>query len=222
MEEKAVTWPRPLQLVKSSKGSLRCVQACMVMAVKSALNRDITMKEAETMSGHVEGKETWPYQMMLALADLGLNVTSVERLDPKAFVADIEAELRRVLGNNEETIQYILGITDVEAETARVQAFIEHPRISYEVRAPSVDDLYDGVLRGELPLVTLDYGVLHQTGDYEGHMVVVSGVGPDYVEIYDPGPPGDAAKKVSPSLIQAAIDSPTEGVGAITFVRAQP
>lgn len=215
-----IKWPRPIELVKSTKGSLRCVQACMMMAVKTTLGREITMQDAEQMSGHIEGRETWPYQMMLSIADLGLHITSIDRLDPRGFVGDLEDELRRVLGDNEDDIRYILSITDVEVETQRVRAFIGHPRISYEVRAPALEDLRAGLSRGALPLVSLDYGELHQTGEgYEGHMVIVSGANQEFVEVFDPGPPGDAARRVPAATFLAAMNSPSEGVGAITLVR---
>lgn len=217
--DEVIRWGRPIELVKSPKGTLRCTQASMIMAIKTTLGREISMEEAERLSGYIEGRETWPYQMMLSLADLGLHVTSIETLNPEALVADFEREERRVLGDNEEVIQYILSITDIPAETKRIKTFIDHPNASFEVRAPTVDDLHVALKGGALPLVSLDYGVLHQTGEgYEGHMVVVSGVGPDYVEVFDPGPPGDIWN-VPIGRFQAALDSPTEGTGAMVMLR---
>jgi len=112
----------------------------------------------------------------------------------------------------------IISETDCEAERNRAQKCVESKLISFEVRSPVVADVVEGIKSGHLPLVSLDYGLIHQTGMYEGHMVVASGVSDLGVELYDPGPPGESALVVSLEKLDAAIHSPMPDGGAVALL----
>lgn len=223
MTETAVlTWRAPassIELVKSPKSSLHCLQACMIMAIKSITGKSLDMIEAERLTGYVKGRDTWAYQMYLSMAELGLRIESIEIFDPRTVVSDFRSEIRRVFPDD-DTANYIIHETDLVTEATRAKRCLENPNIDFVVRAPDMEDIRRGLTAGHLPLVSLDYGALHCTGEgFEGHMIIVSTLGPDFVEIYDPGPPGDAARRVSVKAFEAALHSPHEESGTVILVR---
>lgn len=208
---------QPIELISSERGSLHCLQASFMMTVHSMLGRNITWEEAESLTGYVEGRDTWPYAMFLSAADMGLSIHSIEIFDPEVMADDPAKEVRRVFGPGEIADAVIAGM-DVAYESDLAARCLKDPRISFEVRVPDGRDIEKGIRNDRLALVSLDYGLLHATGEYEGHMVLVSGIDDDRAEIFDPGPPGDAALLVSRGDLDATMHSPTENAGAVILV----
>lgn len=208
---------QPIELIINERGSLHCLQASFMMTVHSMLGRDITWEEAENLTGYVEGRDTWPYAMFLSAADMELSIHSIEIFDPEAMANDPAKEVRRVFGPGEIADAVIAGM-DAPHESDLAARCLRNPRISFEVRVPDGRDIETGIRNDRLALVSLDYGHLHATGEYEGHMVLVSGIDDDQAEIFDPGPPGDAALLVSREDLDASIHSPMEQAGAVILV----
>ncbi len=208
---------KPIELISSDRGSLHCLQASFMMTVHSMLGRDITWEEAERLTGYVEARDTWPYAMFLSAADMGLSIHSIEIFDPEVMAVDPAKEVRRVYGPGEIAEAVIAGM-DVAYESDLAARCLRNPRISFEVRVPDGRDIETGIRSDRLALVSLDYGLLHATGKYEGHMILVSGIDDDRAEIFDPGPPGDAALLITREDLEASMHSPTEITGAVILV----
>jgi len=212
------TLVRPVTLVESKEGSLHCLQAAFLMAANAFGIDSLGWPEAERLTGYVAGRETWPYEMFLSLADLGFEVVSIEVIDPRAMSSDPAAEIKRVFGDG-EIGQAIIGFTDLDNERHRAERCLTRDEITFEVRPPSAKDVVNGISTGYLPIANVDYGRLHSSTDYEGHFVVVSGAGAGEVEIFDPGPSSDAARLVTTSLFESALHQPHDDSGMVILIR---
>lgn len=210
----------PLVLIKNEPGALHCAQDCMIMAIYSIKGQKFTMEEAEKLTGYVKGRDTWPYEMYLSFSKMGILTKSIEIVDPKNFVKDPEKEIKRVWPG--KIGDYIINETDLELEKNRIKQCLESSDIVFEVRQPTAVDIMEALKTGWLPMVSLDYGKLHNTNEgYEGHLVIISGMDDKTVELYDPGPPGDEALLVSIEKLKTAIQSPTNESGAVILIKAK-
>lgn len=207
----------PIELISSEGGSLHCLQASMIMAVRALLDKRLTLSEAESLTGYVAGRETWPYEMFLSLSRMGIKVTSIEIIDPVAMASNIEGELRRVYGDG-ESLSAVLAITDLEVESKRAKRCVEDANVEFEVRTPSAQDVIQAITRNKLPIAAVEYGYLHGTSSTEGHFVLVSGAGDRAVEIFDPGPPGDAGREVTIEAFEEALHKPTDESGMVILL----
>lgn len=208
----------PLTLVASAPGSLHCVPAAVMMAVRSITGRELSWGEAEELTGYVPGRGTWPYETCLSLArEFGLSSRIIEILDPEGILNDPLSEIQKAVGDP-ELARAELQDMDVEAEQERIRRCLENPMITFDVHSPTTEDVEIGIDEGWLPLVSLDYAILNQSDRFESHRVVVSGVSDDRFEIFDPGPPGDAARIITRRVLDRAIHSPVQTSGAITLV----
>jgi hypothetical protein len=207
----------PVELVSSERGSLHCLQASFMMAAQSILGRVLSWEEADQLTGYVEGRDTWPYALFLSAAEMGMSIHSIELFDPQAMAKDPSEEVRRIFGPG-EIAESVIGGMDLAYESELAARCLNNPRISFEVRVPNTADIESAISTDRLALVSLDYGLLHSTGEYEGHLVLVSGIDDVQAEIFDPGPPGDAALHLSREALEAAMHSPTEDSGAVIFV----
>ncbi len=189
----------------------------MIMAVQALLGHELSLKEADELTGFVDGRDTWPYKMMLSLVSMGIKCRIIEISDPTAMSKDPVAEISRVY-TNRKVAEYIISETNLEQEKLWASECLNNQDIDFEIRAPSFEDITAGIESNCLPLVGLDYGILHNTGKYEGHLVVVSGFTNDEVEIFDPGPPGDAELGVPKAKFMNAVHSPRPESGMVIFL----
>jgi len=190
------------------------------MVVKAMHDETIGMETAETLTGYIAGRETWTYEFMLQLAKRGCAQLSIENMDPHVFADSPEKAIREYCGGNEDIAEYFLSITDVDLERQRVQDCLASPLIAFEVRPPELDDLRKGLAEDCLAMLTLDYGYLHQTGQYEGHVVLCDAYEGDQFRLYDPGPPGDEGIWVHEDMLLGAWRSPNETAGALLLIKA--
>lgn len=205
----------PIELVKSEKSSLHCLQASLMMAVWSLLGERLSWNDAERLSGYVEGHYTWPYGMFVALAERGLSVVSIEDIDPARMAADPAGTIRRLYGDE---AQAVIDDLDSAAESERIYKCLNDPRIKFTVRPPTREDVERSIHQDRLPLVSLDFGVLNDLDKFEGHMVLVSGISNAEVELFDPGPPGEGPRMVPAAKFERAMHSPSKNAGAVIIL----
>ena len=76
-------------------------------------------------------------------------------------------------------------------------------------QSTSVDDLKDCLEKKHIPLVLVDHNILAQKkGQYQGHMVVVTGHDQGYIYFHDSGPAGvEANKKVDSKIFEKAMQA---------------
>ncbi len=206
--------------VPNMADGLHCAQACLIMAADLLGHERLSMAQAEQITGFRPGVETWPYAMCAWLGENGFEVRHEDAVDPVALCENAEVELRRS-GLDEDTLRYVLTVSDVAQERAAVERCLASARVTFVDEAPDLSRLPQRLRDGWLPMVSLDAAVLGDRArtEFEGHMVLVTALAGADVVVQDPGPPARWDWQVPLSRVAAALHSPATTSGTITYVR---
>lgn len=177
------------------------------MAFEAQTGMQLSMGEAERITGFVAGRATWSYAAMLAFADAGLDVIQIEATSPDAFAADPVQEVRRLYGDVEAT-RWVLRHDALAPEIERVRRCLDHPQIHFRVREPTLDDLRRALTAGASVIVSLNHNRLLGGDGYTPHFVIVVDSDESQVVLDNPGPPGRPGQVVALDLFLAAWRSP--------------
>ncbi len=191
-----------------SGGTSRCVQAAFRMIVEAYQGADPGEALADAVTGYVEGRGTWQFRMMLALADLGLHVIDHENFDFRKFVTD-PADAIQAQTQDEHVTQLVLAETDLAAETLAARHCIESPRIELIQAVPTFDDVMAQIALGRIVICNVNLQVLEGKPEREGHILLVVDGNDTVVMAHDPGPHGSLGRKFSRDLFQKAWASPS-------------
>lgn len=209
---------KSIELTRSARGSLRCAQACFIMAVQALKNMTYTMHQAEERTGFTEGKLTWPHKGFLSFAALGVSVTSIENVDVASFAENPEQTLKNMV-DDPAVLAYLLKNTDIPKEKAIAQACLNATLISFIERPPKVEDIEEALRLGALPLAVVDFNIIHDNVEpYEGHMVIITAVEGGIVTLVDPGPPGGVVT-LSIEKFKKALFAPTPTSGQVIILQ---
>lgn len=203
-----------------SSGEMRCVQAAFRMVVLALVGIDPGAEKADTMTGYVEGRGTWQFRMLLALASYGLNVIDHEAFDIQEFLTDPEQSIRKQVGDPEIAAQNIAE-TDLDAEVDALRRCLESPRIQFINAVPSFDDLTNELKMNKLIMCNINIRVLEKAPGHLGHIVVVESLDKERIVFHDPNPPGILGRTVSIDGFYKAWTSPSEGMANYISVGIQ-
>jgi hypothetical protein len=205
---------------RSNPDSDHCLPCCFAMVYEAQAGVHLSMHESERLTGHVSGRPTWSFAAMLALADAGLDVTLIEGSSPQAFMADPEAEVRRLYGDTEAE-RWVLRHEVLDIEVARLQGCLEHPRISFEVRQPNVEDIRAALVRRASVIVSLNHETLLGMNGYTPHFVVVTELRTSQVVVDNPGLPAFPQQLISLDQFVTAWCSPKPEVANALIVEGR-
>ncbi|MFH5232485.1 hypothetical protein [Antrihabitans spumae] len=207
--------------VSNTDDALHCLQAAFIMTVETLSDIVVSDLEAEQITGFKSGVETWPYRMLSWLSGNNFDVIHVDAISAQGLSVDPRAELVRT-GFDNDTIEYFFKISDFKAEAQAIDECLVRG-VEFENRLPTLDDISVRIRDGWLPVVALDAGILTQEdrSGYQGHMVLVTGwhESRSLARIQDSGPPARWNWDVPSDLVAAAMRSPADSSGTITFVR---
>jgi hypothetical protein len=88
-----------------------------------------------------------------------------------------------------------------------------------EVRAPTIDDVKRALARGCLGICNVNSRVLNGRDGYSGHFVVAKGYDERSLIVHDPGPPGEANRKVAFDVFEQAWAYPTAVAKNLVVIR---
>jgi hypothetical protein len=191
--------------VPNETDDLHCLQSTIRMVWEGLFGEPLTLTDAEKLTNFRAGQQTWPFAAMLAMADAGATVTNVEDFDPRLFIRDPAAELRRQCNQNEELVLHILQVSDADAEVQIVKRCLEHPRVEFDARPPSLTDLIEAVSnQGTAVICNVNYRALVNQSGYNGHFVLVESADQRTVRLQDPGlPPLEAHEVEAATFLNA-------------------
>ena len=193
-----------------------CYQAALKIVLRHFRpQHDPTWAELDRLTGKVEGFGTWPFAGLMWLQEQGLDVTNVELMDNRRFASEGRAYIAEVSGREfAESLDPGLDLSRVQAEAALFTR-----RVRCEIRAPSFDDIRRALLAGGLVVCNVNSRALNGRDGYTGHFVVAKGFDPEGLIIQDPGPPGEANRKVSFERFERAWAYPNEAVKWLAVIR---
>lgn len=203
--------------ISNTPDDLHCFQAVLRMAWQGLLAEPLSATEADRMTAFKQGKQTWPFRGMLALADAGASVQNIEDFDPACFLIDPRAEMLRQMHGNAESVDYAIKVADPARELDVIRQLIDHPRVAWTIHPPSVDELLYEVHRpGTAVICNVNYRALAGSDGYSGHFVLVEpGSHSDSLTLQDPGLPPSAGQVVTIEAFTTAWLSPDPGIANI-------
>lgn len=170
---------------------------CYQAALKMVLQRFRPQHEhswelLERVTGKIDGFGTWPFAGLTWLHEQGLRVTNIELMDNRRFAAEGRAYLAELTG-----AEFVASV-DPGLDLSRVQqeAAVFVDKVRCETRIPTLDDVRRAVAAGCLVICNVNSRVLNGRDGYSGHFVVVKGFDDQGFIINDPGPPGEANRRV--------------------------
>ena len=191
---------------------------CFQAALKMVLGRfrpqlDPSWVELDRITGKVEGFGTWPFAGYTWLQAQALDVTNIELMDNARFAVEGRAYLAELGGQEFAQVDAGLDLTRIQAEAAVFVA-----RIRSEVRIPTLDDIRRAVNAGDVAVCNVNSRVLNAREGYSGHFVVIKGFDEHGFVIHDPGPPGQANRKVAFDAFERAWASPSATVKNLVVI----
>jgi hypothetical protein len=192
-----------------------CYQAALRMVMRRFRPRhDISWAALDGVTGKIEGFGTWPFAGLTWLQAHGLDLTNVELMDNARFAAEGRPYLAEFGGQEFASLDTRPDLTSVQAEAA---VFVK--KVRTEVRMPTMDDVRRAVADGCLVICNVNSKTLNGREGYTGHFVVVKGFDGHGLIFHDPGPPGQANRRVSFEAFEKAWAYPTATVKWLVVVR---
>lgn len=209
--------PKVKNFIANLDDDNHCLQASYIMLVEAITGVRLTMDDADAASGFAEGVPTWPFQMFLSLADLGLGVVDYELFDAVTFADDAYAALYQQTHDDAITRE-MLSSLNVPLEQARVKKCLTSPAVKFVQARPSLDDISLVHELGGLVVCNVNSKALKGEDGYLGHMVVVDEVTPDTVVLQDPGLPPVANLRVTRARFNSGWLYPSDDMANIIGV----
>jgi hypothetical protein len=193
-----------------------CYQAALKMVLQRFRpHRDPSWADLDRITGKVEGFGTWPFAGLTWLRELELELTNVEVMDNVRFASEGRAYIAEVAGKEfAESLDRGLDLSQVQAEAA---TFVK--KVRCEVRVPTIDDIRGALMAGGLVICNVNSRILNGREGYLGHFVVVKGFDEHELIIHDPGPPGQANRRVPLEAFENAWAYPKAEVKWLAIVR---
>lgn len=202
--------------VSNESDDEHCFQSSVRMAWEGLRGVPLSKEKAEEMTGFESGRQTWPFQGMLSLAEAGLEVNSVEDFDPDAFVRDPRAEILRQCGDP-EILEHVVSNSDIDGQGELVRQCIVHPLISFERRIPSLEELCQELERpATVVICNVNYKALAGEDGYNGHFVLVTSADNAHVALENPGLPPIQHQVVSHETFISSWAEPSPSLANFT------
>ncbi len=140
--------------------------------------------EMDDFTGQVEGMGAWSITTMLSFAKRGYDLVWIEDFDFHKFSNDALGYLREIF-KDEEKIEYQLTHSDIPAEQARAQSYLNQG-LPFENRTGTIKDIKRLLDEGYLVRLEVNGMPLAGKDGYCGHMVLAISYNDDNIIIHNP------------------------------------
>jgi hypothetical protein len=188
------------------------------MAIAALTGERLTMEDAEELTGFVLDSPTWQFAELLAFADRGVSVLDAEHFAPEEFVDDAAAAIARQVGDD-KAAEWIVSVTDLELEGARVAQCLANPMVTFEDRRPTLIDLQTQLASGAVVICNVNSRVLVGKDGYMPHGVVLLAISDDEVLLHDPGIPPKPNLPVPLEVFERAWHFPSPDMANMIVAR---
>lgn len=204
------------QFMPNSQDDEHCLHASAWM-VLSQFGIKVNMKDLEVATQYRPGNPTWPFGIMEFMGRHGLSVRSIEQFDPVAFVHDPVQAIYDQVGDDEIAARNV-AISDLEYEVRMVEQCMANPRVEFEVRLPSIDDIRTGLVQGAFAICNVNSRALAGLDGYVGHFVVVDRVDDGTLQLQNPGLPPVRDQLVTSTVFEHSWKFPSNEMANVLLV----
>jgi len=184
-----------------------CFQAALRMVMKYCWpHRDYSWTELDKITKKVEGLWTWPTAGVIWLQDRRMEIKIIDVFDRVQFIEKGESYLISEYG--EEVGKLQIQNSDIEHERNLFRNFAG--KVRSECRTPTIQDIRLLLEEDYLVICNVNSSALNKKEGYNGHFVVVTGIGGDYLTVHDPGLPAAQKRQVYFSSFEQAWAYPND------------
>lgn len=155
---------------KNNRDSTQCAQVAMRSVLKYYTGKTFSLKDLDETTGRRGSYWTWTVQMVVGLHELGLDVKNYcpVRLEPLLLG---EPYIRKFFGKDADKVLQKSELPVLFEFVKKTQEYRLYSRKKF-----TISDIERHLSKNHLPLVFVDFNILHKKrGTYGGHFVVVTG-----------------------------------------------
>ncbi|MBU2576496.1 MAG: peptidase C39 family protein [Nanoarchaeota archaeon] len=181
----------------------RCVPICGKIVLEHFLGKKYSSDKLDDLMGRKSGMWTYISQLVKVLHNEGLDVKYYSKFDLEPILEG-EPFLRRHYGKDAEVILKHTDLPVVLDATKKVLGFEV-----FEKGEPSMNQIEEQLEQGHIPIVVIDNNKISgKKGDFQGHVVVITGFDEENVYFHESGPRNlTPNKKVNKELFVSAMNA---------------
>jgi hypothetical protein len=187
---------------RNDGGGDQCMQVAMKSVIEYYSGEDYSLEDLDQMTGRGKDQWTWTPQLVNVLYDLGLEVEYYSTVDGQRLARD-KSYFFEQYG---EEAERLAEVVDLEIVINSIRKVME--RGLFVKTKAEVQQVESAIDKGHVPLMLIDWNVLAgKEGEYQGHLVSVTGYDKDHFYYHEPGPKNpESDKKVDKDLFIEAWD----------------
>lgn len=210
----------PVTFVPNDEDNLHCFQASVRMAWQGLTGNEIGPAEAEELTGFEPGSQSWSFAGMLALANEGFELRSIEDFSPQRFADDPRSEIVRQTGDA-GIADHIYEVSDVERQKELARECVASSNITFEERIPTYAELREIVAQPSVAVIcNVNYRALVGENGYNGHFVLVTSADEHSVGLHNPGLPPIESQRVSAERFLSSWSLPNPSMANVLAIAA--
>ena len=188
--------------VSNTQDDTHCYQASLSMIVRF-YHPELkpTFRELDIACGRPKDKTSWPFQGLLYLKSIGIDVHIVTPFRYDEFAVEGVEYIRRMYGD--EVAEWQDENSDIPTEMKRAVELSKE--LTLEYRNPTYEDILEA-LKDNPVMCSINSAVTRGEGGYTGHFVVIKCCNSTGVYIHDPGLPAMSDRFVDRELFEEAWD----------------
>ncbi|MEX0917434.1 MAG: hypothetical protein WDZ90_02850 [Candidatus Paceibacterota bacterium] len=185
-------------------GDTHCFQAALKMVLGYYLpERNFPFSRLDELTGHKEGRWTYPYKAYIWLAENGFTVTHIEDFSVEDFVEKGEKFLKEVW--DPEVYKLQKQYSDFETARRYAKEAWEKKNIYFKRERGTLERVIEYANKGCILLVRVNPCILRGENGDGSHIVVIKAIEKNKIVIHDPGLPPLEDLVVTPILFKKAM-----------------
>lgn len=181
--------------------NMHCTSAVYRSVLEYFLDKKMTWPELDAFTGFTAGKIAWSTKALVQMARMGFDIRMVEAFDYAEYAKNGQPYLETYMP--QQQLAWQLAHTNILDIQPLIPQFLE--TVHYIKQHPTLDDIDSMLDEGRLVFVTLNSGLLNDSGNYADHALLVFGREDGYYIAHDPGLPPQPGRRITRELLWRAM-----------------
>jgi hypothetical protein len=193
---------KQIPFVANHPDDLHCVPAVFRMIYQYYFHQDLSWEEIDRIIKFEPGKGAWTFPGELWLANCGLDVLNIEKIDYHRLFKERTLYFNEILGK--DTADFYTMKTNINTVIPLIPKYLN--KVRHETRKADITEIYDFLKQNKLILAEVNSCKLNYIPGFNLHMVLLYEIDGDSIIIHDPGLPPIPARKLTKSEFTACFD----------------